>query len=173
MNGRGLASSKRSWSLPDWFVPEVLHVEEWFDVARRRDAWSPDESTAWIAAADGRVVITDYKTGKPRSQEDADESLQLSIYALAAREKWGYQVDRLAFYNLDGNSSMVTLRSDLQLSSGLKKVESVAERIAPGDFRAKPGFHCSFCAYRNSVPGNRKKNRVIRATDSADFTIRK
>jgi len=39
-------------------------------------------------APDGSVVIVDYKTGKARSQEDADESLQLSIYAMAAHEKW-------------------------------------------------------------------------------------
>ena len=32
-----------------------------------------------------RVSIVDYKTGKPKTQDDADESLQLSIYALAAR----------------------------------------------------------------------------------------
>ena len=33
------------------------------------------------------VAIVDYKTGKPKSQEDADKSLQLSLYALAARER--------------------------------------------------------------------------------------
>src|SRR5207237_7725027 len=47
------------------------------------------------------VAIVDYKTGKPRSQDDADESLQLSIYALAARERWGYRSDRMMFYNLE------------------------------------------------------------------------
>ena len=31
------------------------------------------------------VAIVDYKTGKPKSQEDADESLQLSLYAMAAQ----------------------------------------------------------------------------------------
>ena len=39
--------------------------------------------------ADGSVVIVDYKTGKARSQEDADESLQLSIYAMAAQREVG------------------------------------------------------------------------------------
>jgi putative RecB family exonuclease len=34
------------------------------------------------------VAIVDYKTGKPKSQEDADKSLQLSLYALAARKRW-------------------------------------------------------------------------------------
>ena len=31
------------------------------------------------------VELVDYKTGKPRSQKDADKSLQLSVYALAAK----------------------------------------------------------------------------------------
>ncbi len=35
------------------------------------------------------VAIVDYKTGKPKTQEDADDSLQLSLYALAARETLG------------------------------------------------------------------------------------
>src|SRR5208283_1582241 len=39
------------------------------------------------------VAIVDYKTGKPRSQEDADESLQLSLYALAARDAFGKRAD--------------------------------------------------------------------------------
>jgi hypothetical protein len=55
----------------------------------------------------GTVAIVDYKTGKPRSQEDADESLQLSLYALAAREVWGKQADRLIFYNLENNTPIL------------------------------------------------------------------
>jgi len=137
-------------------VPEILHLEEWFEV-RVGGTMVTGRIDRIDRAPDGRVIITDYKTGKPRSQEEADESLQLSIYALAAREKWGYQVDRLAFYNLDGNSSMVTLRGDLELLAAKEKVKAVAERIAQGDFRAKPGFHCSFCAYRNLCPATEKR----------------
>ena len=46
----------------------------------------------WTASTGPRVtpsIITDYKTGRPKSQEDADKSLQLSVYALAARENVG------------------------------------------------------------------------------------
>ena len=63
----------------------------------------------------------------------------------------------VTFYNLDGNSSMVTLRGDLELLAAKEKVKAVAERIAQGDFRAKPGFHCSFCAYRNLCPATEKR----------------
>ena len=45
---------------------------------------------------DSEVVIVDYKTGKPKTQDDADDSLQLSIYALAARHM-GFTASSLVF----------------------------------------------------------------------------
>jgi putative RecB family exonuclease len=108
-------------------------------------------------AAGGGVVITDYKTGKAQSQEDSDESLQLSIYALAAREKWGYRADHLVLYNLEGNSAVVTRRNDFQLVQVSSRVSEVAENIAAGKFEPKPGFYCRFCAYRNLCPATEKR----------------
>jgi len=108
-------------------------------------------------APNGSVVITDYKTGKPQSQEDADESLQLSVYALAAREKWGYRVDQLVFHNLLENVSVVSRRTGLQLEAARLKVDEVAQNIAAGKFEANPGFWCSFCPYRNHTPTTEKR----------------
>jgi DNA helicase-2/ATP-dependent DNA helicase PcrA len=141
-------------------MPEVLHTEEWFEiqigmgiVAGRIDR---------IDKAPGnRVVVIDYKTGKPKSQEDADDSLQLSIYALAAREKWGYETDQLAFYNLEENSLVITRRSEAELQEARFKVEEVAKNIADGNFEANPGFHCRFCAYKNLCPAT--ETRIFRA----------
>ncbi len=107
--------------------------------------------------AGGGVVITDYKTGKAQSQEDSDESLQLSIYALAAREKWGYRADHLVLYNLEGNSPVATRRSEFQLGEARSRVMQVAEDIAAGKFDPKPGFYCRFCAYRNLCPATEKQ----------------
>jgi putative RecB family exonuclease len=108
-------------------------------------------------AADGGVVITDYKTGKAQSQEDSDASLQLSIYALAARERWGYRADHLVLYNLEGNSPVVTLRNEFQLNEARGRVIEVAENIAAGNFDPKPGFYCRYCAYRNLCPATEKR----------------
>ena len=105
---------------------------------------------------DGAVVIIDYKTGKPRTQEDADESLQLSIYVLAAREKWNYRVDHLIFYNLEENAPVITRRSEVQLQETADAIEKVAGNIMEGKFEATPGRHCSFCAYRNLCPATEK-----------------
>jgi DNA helicase-2/ATP-dependent DNA helicase PcrA len=136
-------------------VPQVLHTEEPFEV-KIGGATVVGRIDRVDRLGDG-VVITDYKTGKPQSQEDADESLQLSIYALAAREKWGYHADHLAFYNLEENTSVITQRDHLQLDEARRKVEDVAQNIAAGNFDPKPGFYCSFCPYRNLCPATEKR----------------
>ncbi len=137
-------------------VPQVLHTEEFFDV-KLGEVTVVGRVDRIDQLSDGRVVITDYKTGRAQSQEDSDESLQLSIYALAAREKWGYHADRLVLYNLEGNSAVVTRRSDLELEVAKSRVHEVSENVAAGKFQPKPGFYCKFCAYRNLCPATEKQ----------------
>ena len=135
---------------------EVLHTEEWFDVqiAGTKVAGRIDRMDR---KADGSVAIVDYKTGKARSQEDADESLQLSIYAMAAREKWGYRVGELVFHNLEGNFAVVSKRAEFQLEEARERVQAVARGIAEGNFKPKPDFHCTFCAFRGLCPAREKR----------------
>jgi RecB family exonuclease len=113
------------------------------------------------------VVITDYKTGRPKSQEDADESLQLTLYALAARETWGYEPERLVFHNLEGNAAVVTQRTTIELEEAKLKVEDIAACIAEGKFEAKAGMHCNFCAYRFLCPKTEKRVPEIQAAKVA------
>jgi RecB family exonuclease len=136
--------------------PEVLHTEEWFDlqiegikVAGRIDRID--------RAADGSVAIVDYKTGKARSQEDADDSLQLSIYGMAAHQKWGYRVSDLVFHNLEGNVPVFSRRSEFQLEEARERVRAAARGIADGNFDPKPDFHCNFCAFRGLCPAKEKR----------------
>ncbi len=136
--------------------PEVLHTEEWFEMNLGRTMVT-GRIDRIDRASDGSVTITDYKTGRPQSQEDADESLQLSIYALAARERWGYQPERLVLYNLEGNQAVVTRRCDGELEDARLKVLETATKVAEGRFEPKPGFQCRFCAYKNLCPATEKK----------------
>lgn len=134
---------------------EVIHTEEWFDVqiAGTKVTGRIDRMDR---AADGSVAIVDYKTGKARPQEDADASLQLSIYAMAAHEKWGYRVGQLVFHNLEGNVLVLSKRTEFQLAEARKRVQDAAAGIAAGNFEPSPGFHCSFCAFRGLCPAKEK-----------------
>jgi len=107
--------------------------------------------------AGNRVTIIDYKTGKPRTPQHADKSLQLSIYALAAREKWDYDAERLVFYNLADNTEVASKRDPRQLEETYRRVADVAAAIADGYFDPTPGFHCGWCAYRNLCPATEER----------------
>ena len=136
--------------------PEVLHTEERFSV-KIGETNLVGRIDRIDRANDGAVIITDYKTGKPKSQEDADDSLQLSLYALAAREKWGYKTERLVFHNLEGNAAISTVRSDADLQRATFQVEEIAVKIAAGEFQPKPGMQCAWCAYRMLCPKTEKR----------------
>ncbi|HYM78660.1 MAG TPA: ATP-dependent DNA helicase [Candidatus Dormibacteraeota bacterium] len=135
--------------------PEVLHTEEWFEI-KLGETRLTGRIDRMDRAADGSVIVVDYKTGKARDQEDADGSLQLSIYALAAREKWGYDVHSLVFHNLEGNVPVSTSRTDSELRIAGERVAAAAEKIAAGNFKPKVDFHCSFCSFRALCPAKER-----------------
>ncbi len=136
-------------------APEVMETEHRFELqvgtakltgrVDRMDRTGPDT-----------VAIVDYKTGKPKTQEDADESLQLSLYALAARETVGKRADRLIFHNLENNTPVCTTRNDAELEAAKVRVQKVADGIARGEFPPNPKYHCAFCPYRNLCPATEK-----------------
>jgi len=136
-------------------VPDVLETERKFEM-RVGGAKLAGRMDRIDRTATQKVTIVDYKTGKPRSQEDADKSLQLSLYALAAREIWGQPAERLIFYNLENNTAVSTTRTDAELEAAKVRVEDAAEGIAAHKFAADPGFHCNYCPYRNLCPATEK-----------------
>ena len=101
--------------------------------------------------AGNRVRIVDYKTGRAKSQEDADESLQLSIYALAAKQD-GLDPVSLAFVNLKDGTVAETSRGAGDLLEAETKVMEVARKIAAGEFDPKTGPHCKNCSYVSICP---------------------
>lgn len=135
---------------------QVLHTEEPFDI-RFGDILVSGRIDRIDSRADGTVAIVDYKTGNARDQEDADESLQLSLYAIAAQEKWNYKVGALIFYNLAENVPVITTRSASVLLAARERVLKASDGIARNVFEAKTGIHCNFCAYRSLCPEREKR----------------
>jgi DNA helicase-2/ATP-dependent DNA helicase PcrA len=138
--------------------PDVIETERRFElkVGTATLAGRIDRMDLIDRTYPDNVAIVDYKTGKPQSQDDADESLQLSLYALAAREAWGKRAVRLIFHNLENNTPVCTTRTDGELDAARLRVQKAADAIAAGKFEAKLGFHCNFCPYRNLCPATEK-----------------
>jgi len=146
--------------------PQVLATEASFTI-EIGDATIRGRIDRMDRLPDDTVAIVDYKTGKPRSQKDADDSLQLSIYALAAQMNWKKSVGRVAFHNLEDNSLIDTVRNQFELEEARSKVEAVTTAIGEGKFPAKPGFQCGSCPYRNLCPATEKSFTLLEARVAA------
>jgi RecB family exonuclease len=100
------------------------------------------------------VELIDYKTGRPRTEKDAENSLQLSVYALAAQRTLGLNPVRLTFYNLTSNETVSTVRTSADLATALERIREVASAIRAGGFDPKPGFGCRWCDYLPLCPAH-------------------
>jgi DNA helicase-2/ATP-dependent DNA helicase PcrA len=103
---------------------------------------------------DHSVELVDYKTGRPPSQKDADQSLQLSVYALAARDQMQLNPTRLTFYSLTNNEPVRTVRTPKDLDSVVTEIREVAAQIRQQLFPPKPGFVCKYCDYALICPAH-------------------
>ncbi len=110
--------------------------------------------------------IVDYKTGRPKDAKKAADDLQLSIYALAARDVLEIEPTRLTFYNLMTNETVYTARDAKALAGAKQRIAEVADRIRGGDFAAKPGYGCANCDYKPICPAHEQlvSIRPARAT---------
>ena len=122
--------------------------------------WSVASAAGGANASPGRspalpaVELVDYKTGRPRSQKDADKSLQLSIYALAARRELHVNPVRLTFYNLTNNQPVSTVRTAKDLDKALAEIREVASNIRGLKFDPRPGFGCKYCEFVPICPAH-------------------
>jgi DNA helicase-2/ATP-dependent DNA helicase PcrA len=106
---------------------------------------------------DHTVELVDYKTGRPPSQRDADQSLQLSVYALAAREQMKLTPARLTFYSLTNNAPVCTVRTQKDLEEVRAQVLEVAEQIRQQWFPPQAGFVCKYCDYVMVCPAHEEE----------------
>jgi DNA helicase-2/ATP-dependent DNA helicase PcrA len=132
--------------------PDKIRAEEFFaldlgDFVLRGRIDQINPLMTGEGADDSAVELVDYKTGRPKTQKDADKSLQLSIYALAAREQLKLRPVRLTFYNLTNNQPVSTARTAGDLKSAVEEIREVADEIRNSFFAPTPGFACKWCDY--------------------------
>jgi RecB family exonuclease len=105
---------------------------------------------------DGAVRVIDYKTGAPKDRKFAEESLQLSIYAMAVAQM-NLMPQELVLVNVQDNSLAIAGRTPKQLETARQKIDDAAQGIANGEFDPKPGSHCRWCDYRSLCPATEQR----------------
>jgi RecB family exonuclease len=134
--------------------PDLLYQEKAFDLHLDHDVIVTGRIDQANRVGTKEIEIVDYKTGKPKDAKKAAESLQLSVYALAAEEVLDLHPSRLVFYNLTTNELVETGRDAKALVKTKQTIAGVADQIRAGDFTAKPGFHCGYCDFRPLCPAH-------------------
>jgi DNA helicase-2/ATP-dependent DNA helicase PcrA len=134
--------------------PDLLHQEKYFELHLDHEVIVTGRMDQVNRLGAKEVEIVDYKTGKPKDAKKAAESLQLSVYALAAEEVLEVHPGRLVFYNLTSNEPVVTTRDAKALEKTKQTIGEVADQMRSGDFAAKPGFHCGYCDFKPLCPAH-------------------
>lgn len=107
--------------------------------------------------ADGRLVITDYKTGKaPPERYALSAFFALKIYALLIRNKLGETPKELRLLYLNGPTLYRLAIDDRQLDAMNGQLQAlwtaIEKAMATDRFPPRPGRLCDWCSYREICP---------------------
>jgi DNA helicase II / ATP-dependent DNA helicase PcrA len=101
----------------------------------------------------GEYELIDYKTGRPKNAAQLSDDVQLSLYAVGAREAWRLDASRQAYYYLLDDQK-VAVPDDAERDEWVREVATeVAEGIRSQGFEPTPSYGaCSICDYRLACP---------------------
>jgi DNA helicase II / ATP-dependent DNA helicase PcrA len=135
-------------------APNILEQERGFELPLENNVILTGRMDQVNSLGGNRVEIVDYKTGKPRKDADARKDLQLSVYAIAAKEIFEWDPVRLAFHYLQNNQVQVTTRDAKQLQEAEQIIQETASDLRAGNFPAKQNYFCRSCAYKPICPAH-------------------
>jgi DNA helicase-2/ATP-dependent DNA helicase PcrA len=102
---------------------------------------------------DGDYELIDYKTGRPRSAAQLREDVQLSLYAVGAREAWGLDSSRQAYLYVLDDAKVPLPVEEVDRDWITETVLEVADGILAQGFEPTPSYAaCSICDYRIACP---------------------
>jgi CRISPR/Cas system-associated exonuclease Cas4 (RecB family) len=97
--------------------------------------------------------LIDYKTSRPKSAEQLRDDIQLSLYALAAREDWGLESAQQAYYYVLDDLKVPVARDARDAEAVTGVVLEVGEGILGQEFEPTPSrAACAMCDYRIVCP---------------------
>jgi RecB family exonuclease len=105
------------------------------------------------ALPDGSYELIDYKTGHARTAAELRDDIQLSLYAIAAREAWQLESSRQSYYYLLDDRRVAVPRAEGGAEWVRDAVLRVGEGILAQDFEPTPSpAVCALCDYRIVCP---------------------
>ena len=102
----------------------------------------------------GEYELIDYKTGRPKSPVQLVDDVQLSLYAVGAREAWSLEASQQAYYYVLDDQKVAVPADGQDRFAWIEEVTmEVAEGILSQGFEPTPSFAaCSVCDYRLVCP---------------------
>jgi DNA helicase II / ATP-dependent DNA helicase PcrA len=102
---------------------------------------------------DGQYELIDYKTSRPKTAAQLKEDVQLSLYAVGARESWEIQAERLSYYYVLDDLKVPVPSAEMDPDWIATVVTEVGEAIMAQRFEPTPSPPtCAMCDYRIACP---------------------
>ena len=107
---------------------------------------------------DGRLVITDYKTGSaPPERYALPAFFALKVYALLVRRRYGRTPAELRLLYL-GNSTVYSLPVDDRVLDGIERqllalARTIKRAMERNHFPPRPSVLCKWCSFKSICPG--------------------
>jgi RecB family exonuclease len=136
----------------DGYRPAVA-TEEWFELDLGDDIQVVGSIDHVERTGSGGIGIVDWKTNrKAKPRERVAGSLQLAIYALAARELWGHDPEWVALDFVVPGVRVTVRRDEIDIDGALRTIHDVAGKIRSEAFAPAPSRLCDWCDYRSLCP---------------------
>jgi putative RecB family exonuclease len=149
-HGRQVLAQYHRENAPTYRIPAALEFRFTIDIEGVQLAGVIDRMDR---IPGGGYEIIDYKTSRRLPpQERIDRDLQLSIYAVAAKEVWGIEPERLTLYYLLPGQRMSTTRTAVDAEDLRRRIGTVAERIGAGMFEPRENPLCDWCEFQALCP---------------------
>jgi RecB family exonuclease len=126
---------------------EVLYVEKSFDanIGKYKFVGIIDRIDKHY---NGIYEVIDYKThAKIWKQDRVDKDLQLSFYAYACKNIFGFNPDRMSVYFLSENMKIYTKRSRIEIEDAINIAMEIAESITAENFDPNI-LKCRLCDFK-------------------------
>jgi putative RecB family exonuclease len=150
----------RFWAAEMAAQPETVGEEVRFRLDLPMDPNASVVVTGYIDRIDrlpsGAVELIDYKSSPATSPQQAERSLQLSIYALACRDALDLgRPERVTLYCVDESRRCSAERTDAALDAVRDDLAGRVRAIRGGDFAPTPSPRsCGWCDYTGLCPAS-------------------